>query len=48
VKFEIKHLKEKLKSRDVQKLKELTGLKNFESHPLFKITEGEIERWEKF
>jgi len=45
--FEIKHLKEKLKSRDAEKLKELTALKNLESHPLFKIIEGEIESWEK-
>jgi hypothetical protein len=29
-------------------LKELEGVKNFESHPLFEIIEGEIESWEKF
>jgi hypothetical protein len=45
--FEIKHLKAKLKLRDGEKLKELTAVKNFESHPLFTIIEGEIESWEK-
>jgi hypothetical protein len=48
VNFEIKHLKAKLKLRDKEKLKDLTAVKNFESHPLFKITEGDIEPWEKF
>lgn len=46
--FEIKHLKAKLKLRDREKLKELTAVKNFEPHPLFKIIEGKIEPWEKF
>jgi hypothetical protein len=46
--FEAAHLKAKLKLRDRKKLKELTGVKDFESHPLFEIIEGEIERWEKF
>ena len=46
--FEIDHLKRKLKLRDRKKLKELTAVKNFESHPLFRIIEGEIESWEKF
>jgi asparagine synthetase A len=48
VDFEIKHLKAKLKIRDSKKLEELMAVKNFESHPLFKIIEGEIEAWEKF
>ena len=46
--FEINHLKAKLKLRDREKLKELKGIKNFESHPLFKIIDGKIESWEKF
>ena len=46
--FEIDHLKSKLKLRDRKKLKEITAMKNFESHPLFRIIEGEIESWEKF
>lgn len=45
--FEIKHLKAKLKLRDRKKLKELTAMKSFESHPLFKTVEGETEPWEK-
>jgi hypothetical protein len=45
--FEIKHLKAKLKLRDRKKLKELTAMKSFEPHPLFKTVEGETESWEK-
>src|SRR5580765_519760 len=44
--FEIDHLKRKLKLRDRKKLKEITAIKNFESHPLFRIIEGGIESWE--
>ncbi len=45
--FEIEHLKRKLKSRDKGKLKELMDIKEVEPHPLFKITDGKIEYWEK-
>jgi hypothetical protein len=45
--FEIMHLKAKLKSRDREKLKELTAIKNFKCHPLFIVIEGEVEPWEK-
>ncbi len=46
--FEIVQLKQKLKSRGSQKLKELTVVKNFKCHPLFRVIEGEVEPWEKF
>ena len=45
--FEIQHLKAKLKLRDLGKLKELIAVKKIESHPLFKVVEGQIESWEK-
>ncbi|MFI5187968.1 MAG: pyrimidine dimer DNA glycosylase/endonuclease V [Chitinophagales bacterium] len=48
VDFEIRHLKRKLKLRDRKKLKEIMLVRKFESHPLFKIIEGETESWEKF
>lgn len=44
--YETKHLLKKLKVRDVIKLKEIRPVKNFETHPMFKIVEGEIEDWE--
>jgi len=45
--FERNHLLEKLKIRDKGKHNELIIVSNFETHPLFKPIEGEIETWEK-
>jgi len=45
--FEKNHLLEKLKIRDRDKHNELLIVSNFETHPLFKLIEGEIETWEK-
>lgn len=45
--FEIRHLLEKLKYRDIKKFKENKALVNFEIHPLFKLIDGEIESWER-
>ena len=44
--YEIAHLLNKLKVRDTKRYKELVGIKNFDPHPLFKVVEGEIEKWE--
>lgn len=46
IKFEIKHLFNKLKSRDRCKYKELIRLNNLKPHPLFQIIDGDIEKWE--
>ena len=46
IEYEAKHLLGKLKIRDKDKYTSLKKLKSFESNPLFKITEGEIEDWE--
>lgn len=45
--FEKEHLFNKLKTRDIKKYKENVLLTNFDTHPLFKVIEGEIESWEK-
>lgn len=45
--FERKHLLEKVKIRDKEKYNEIIVVSNFETHPLFILTEGEIETWEK-
>ena len=47
IEYEAKHLLRKLKIRDKEKYKSLKKLNVFESHPLFKIADGEIEEWEK-
>jgi hypothetical protein len=44
--YEIKHLLKKLQTRDFQKHKELKSKKDFDTHPVFKLIEGEIEEWE--
>jgi len=46
VDYEVQHLKNKLQRRDPIKLKELSAIKSFEVHPLFKIVKGKIEEWE--
>ena len=44
--YESAHLLKKLKARDTGRYKELKHSKFFESHPMFRIVEGEIENWE--
>jgi hypothetical protein len=45
--FEVQHLLNKLKVRDKVKYTEIKSLRTFECHPLFKIIDGDIEKWEK-
>jgi hypothetical protein len=45
--FEFEHLKKKLETRDQEKYKQLLEIKRIESHPLFGIVNGNIEKWEK-
>jgi hypothetical protein len=44
--YEKEHLLKKLKTRDPEKYKTIKNIKDFEPHPIFKVTEGEIESWE--
>jgi hypothetical protein len=44
--FEIKHLLIKLKTRDIDKYKELKTKSTFDIHPLFILVNGDIEPWE--
>jgi len=44
--YEIGHLLNKLQKRDPGKYLELRSKKTFDTHPLFKLIEGEIEKWE--
>lgn len=47
IEFEKMHLLNKLKIRDKDKYSELIKQKEVLPHPIFKITDGEIEEWEK-
>ena len=44
--YEVRHLLNKLQIRDTIKYEQLKTNTKFDSHPLFKVIEGEIENWE--
>ena len=44
--YEVKHLLKKLKIRDKESYKLLKAFKNIDPHPIFKVRQGEIEKWE--
>jgi hypothetical protein len=44
--FELNHLLIKLETRDIQRCAEIKKSKAIITHPLFIVTEGEIEEWE--
>lgn len=46
IEYEIQHLKNKLQHRDQVKFKELSAIKKYQIHPLFKTINGAIEDWE--
>jgi len=47
--YEFAHLLKKLEMRNKKKFEELKGLnpKNIEPNPVFRVVDGEIEKWEK-
>ena len=46
MKFEIQHLLNKLKVRDIEKYYRLIKEQILEAHPIFDIVKGDIENWE--
>jgi hypothetical protein len=46
VDYEIQHLLKKLKTRDRVKYAEVKTKNKYDCHPLFTITDGDIEEWE--
>lgn len=44
--YEIAHLLKKLETRDASRFEELMKRKEFDPHPMFKVIEGGIEKWE--
>ena len=45
--FEWRHLLEKLKVRDPQRLARLRTVKSPRPHPMFRVVRGSIEQWER-
>lgn len=45
--FEKQHLLSKLKLRDTARYTQLKDKKKLETHPIFNLIEGEVEKWEK-
>lgn len=46
IEYEVVHLLNKLKIRDMDKFGRLSKLKKIDQHPIFKIVKGDIENWE--
>lgn len=46
LRFEMKHLRSKLRTRDRTAYARLRTFKNIPAHPLFRIVPGDIEEWE--
>jgi hypothetical protein len=44
--YEMKHLLNKLETRDINKYKKLKTILTVKNHPLFRVIEGNIEKWE--
>jgi hypothetical protein len=47
LRFEMEHLKGKLRKRDRNKLEEVAAVNLPEPHPIFKVRKGLVEVWEK-
>ena len=47
IKYEFKHLLQKLEHRDIEKYKLLKDIKKIDINPIFELIDGKIEYWEK-
>jgi len=47
LKFELEHLRAKLRLRDTKRFQLLRSVREPRPHPLFRVRRGRIERWEK-
>jgi hypothetical protein len=47
LKYELNHLKTKLRLRDLSRYKRIIAVKKTQAHPLFKVIMGGIESWER-
>lgn len=44
--YEVNHLLNKLKIRDINRYNALKNISVFDAHPLFLLVEGDVEKWE--
>jgi hypothetical protein len=47
IKYERDHLLKKLHKRSLKQYEKLKDVANFKLHPVFKLVEGDVEKWEK-
>jgi Pyrimidine dimer DNA glycosylase len=47
LRYELEHLKHKLKQRDKDRYRQIAALEIPQPHPLFKVVVGEVEEWER-
>ena len=47
MRYELEHLKRKLKKRDAARYRSIAALKEPRAHPLFRIVQGDVESWER-
>jgi uncharacterized lipoprotein YmbA len=47
LRYELEHLKRKLQARDLQQFEMIKNVDLPESHPLFRLVEGDVEEWER-
>jgi hypothetical protein len=47
LKFELRHLRAKLKNRDVEQYRKLRRFREATAHPIFNVVKGLIEVWER-
>ena len=47
LRYEVLHLKQKLKGRDRACYQRLVDVPDIQAHPLFQVVEGDIEAWER-
>lgn len=47
IEYEYNHILEKLKNRDIDYYEKIKNIELFQPHPMFEITLGVVENWEK-
>jgi hypothetical protein len=47
LKYELNHLKTKLRLRDLSRYRKILAVKKTQAHPIFKVIKGGIESWER-
>ena len=47
LRYELRHLRTKLRRRDPKRLRLLPGLTDIVPHPLFRVIAGSVESWER-